>query len=65
MNDQVVQCRNRIAAMSREELMDIVMRIHETMYGDDGTTEWDSDTTMSISQVFLDHGLVPLDAGGA
>ena len=64
MNDQVAQCRNKIEAMSREELMDIVLRIHQTMYGDDGTTEWDSDTTMFVSQVFLDHGLVPLDEEG-
>ena len=63
MNDQVAQCRNKIESMSREELMDIVMRIHETMYGDDGTPEWDSDTTTFISQVFLDHGLVPLEGG--
>ena len=65
MNAQVAECRNKIKAMSHEELMDIVMRIHETMYGDDGTPEWDSDTTTSISQIFLDHGLVPLDEGGA
>ena len=63
MNDQVAQCRNKIEAMSREELRDIVIRIHETMYGDDGTPEWDSDTTTFISQVFLDHGLVPLEGG--
>ena len=63
MNDQVAQCRNRIEAMSHEELRDLVMRVHETMYGDEGTTEWDSDTTTFISQVLLDHGLVPLFGG--
>ncbi len=64
MNDQVAHCRNKVGAMSREELRDIVVRIHEMMYGEDGTTEWDSDTPMFVNQVFLDHGLVPLDEEG-